>query len=208
MAASFLNSTAMKLIRNLILPLVAVILMASSLEPDKGQWVIDPSSTLTIHGTTNLNRFSCGITCYANTDTLEYSLKDATCDLVFSKNEMVVPIHTFDCGSEMITKDFQEALQARRYPDLQIRFLSLSNFQRASAGQTISGILMISLAGKSKRYSVTYNLEQVSQSKVTLRGTQPVCFSDFNLEAPKKMMGLIRVNEDLEVEFRLLLRPL
>jgi hypothetical protein len=59
----------------------------------------------------------------------------------------------------------------------------------------------ITLAGATKDYQVSYSIQGKSGSSFSLIGKQTVCFSDFDLQVPKKMMRLIQVEEYLDVEF-------
>ena len=175
---------------------------------NKKKWVIDSSSKLLIHGNTNVNSFTCTMNCYSNSDTLEYVLNESSCNIIFSKNVMVVPIEYFNCGSEMITKDFWATVKSDEFPNMKIRFLTLNDFHGPSTINPISGKVTISLAGVEKTFNVMYNVETNSGRLVTLKGNQLVCFSDFELKAPKKMFGLIQVQENLKVEFHLRLRTI
>jgi hypothetical protein len=60
--------------RAITILIVAFAFLASS-SSDKGYWVIDAKSQLTIYGSTNINSFACKIDCYMGSDTLQYILK-------------------------------------------------------------------------------------------------------------------------------------
>jgi hypothetical protein len=64
----------------------------------------------------------------------------------------------------------------------------------------------ITLAGVTKTATVHFTLKPKGDF-LQLTGRYAVSFSDFNLEAPERMMGLVKVKEDLLVEFNLLIRP-
>jgi hypothetical protein len=42
---------------------------------------------------------------------------------------------------------------------------------------------------------------------ISLTGNHTVCFADFELHAPQRMLGMVKVQDDLRVEFKLLIRP-
>lgn len=189
--------------RAFLLIVSVFFLLGYSSVPDKGEWVIDSSSRLIIHGVTNVNTFTCSITCYNNADTLEYVEDLKNCELVFKKNKMVIPVNEFDCGSKMITRDFMETLKADTHKNLEVRFISI---EKLADHPEVTGTVEIALAGVTKKYQIRYQLNR-SQHKVHLTGKQNVCFSDFDLKAPQKMMGLIQVAENLNVEFQIVFRP-
>jgi hypothetical protein len=168
----------------------------------QGKWIIDNTSQLLIHGETNVNSFTCYISCYHNVDTLTYSRDEGKDELIFNKNKMVIPIYNFTCGNTLITQDFRQTVKADKFPYLNVGFISLrENKEKTHA----YGTMLIDLAGVSKQVNIQFNIKPNGQF-IALTGNHQVCFSDFGLAAPSRAMGLIKVQEILTVEFNLLIR--
>jgi hypothetical protein len=72
----------------------------------------------------------------------------------------------------------------------------------------VNGVVDITLAGVTKRYTIQFSVVRSNQNSIFLKGTHPVAFSDFDLDAPEKLAGLIKVREVLNVEFNLVLREI
>lgn len=180
-----------------------VFAFVSSSFTEKNLWVIDQESQLTIHGSTNVNKFACKIDCYVGKDTLQFVRNYKAREIQFSKNQMTIPTRSFDCGSKQISKDFWRTLKSETYPHLEINFLSLQNIVIKN-NSNINGVVDITLAGVTARYIICYKVSQ-SRNTILLKGFHRVSFADFNLEAPQKLQGLIKVNESLNVEFNLVL---
>jgi hypothetical protein len=185
--------------------LLLVLLSGFSTIQYEGQWVIDANSQLLIHGRTNVNSFTCTINCYNQIDTLayRYSYDERGKSMMFSKNKMELPVYNFDCGNPMITKDFRITTKATQHPYLQIAFLSLDNVNKVNP----TAKMEISLAGTTREVTVIFNTQFVGDL-IQLKGSHPVCFADFGMQAPARMMGLVKVQEDLTVEFNLLVNPI
>jgi hypothetical protein len=173
---------------------------------DKGSWIIDADSQLAIYGSTNINNFVCKIDCYTGSDTLQYIKNYTSREIQFSRNQMSIPIRSFDCGAKQVSKDFWKTLKSEAYPEMDINFRSLQNITVKNSSR-INGIVDITLAGVTARYNIRYHIT-LNKNIILLKGTQHVNFSDFNLEAPEKLKGLIKVNEALKVEFNLVLKEL
>ena len=181
----------------------ATVLFGSS-RSDQGRWVIDAGSRLAIQGSTNVNKFTCKFDYYYRSDTLQYLRNHRTGKLSFSDNKMVIPVRGFDCGPKQISNDFRKTLKSDTYPQLTIAFRSLENpFNQNDC--FIDGVVDITLAGVTTRYTVRY-LVNLDKDTIMLKGTRAVNFSDFGLEAPTKLQGLIKVDEVLNVEFNLVLK--
>jgi polyisoprenoid-binding protein YceI len=123
----------------------------------------------------------------------------------FTRSRMTVPVRSFDCGSKPISKDFWKTLKAETYPEMNIDFISLQNVYFKNNSH-IDGVVDITLAGVTTRYTIKYFVIVKNNGTVLLQGTHAVNFSDFQLEAPKKLNGLIKVKEALKVDFNLLLK--
>ncbi len=186
--------------------LLVLVFFLNSGFTDKGMWIIDSDSKLTIQGSTNINEFSCKINYYLGADTLQYEKNYNSGMLVFSNNCMSIPITNFECDTKQISRDFRESLKAETYPDLTIYFRSLEC--PGSKNGLINGVVDISLAGATTQYTIQYKVTVKDKKTILLKGIRPVAFSDFKLVPPKKLQGLIRVDEILNVEFDLVLKQI
>jgi hypothetical protein len=184
--------------------LMAALLLSSGFA-DEGIWIIDAESQLTIHGSTNVNHFICKIDYCTGTDTLRYVENSSGNELWFTRSLMTVPVKSFDCGAKPISKDFWKTLKADVYPEMSINFISLQNLYFKN-NSNVDGIVDITLAGVTTRYTIKYNVNVKENGTVLLRGRHSVNFSDFQLVAPEKLNGLIKVKEVLKVDFNLLLK--
>ena len=171
---------------------------------NEGTWVIDSTSRLTIHGSTNVNTFTCQMGSYTGHDTLHYFKNYSANELQFTSNLMTIPVRNFDCGSKQVSKDFWDTLKSDKYPKLDINFISLQS-TAVKDNSFVIGLVDITLAGVTSRYSITFGTH-IENGTLLLSGNHPVNFGDFRLKAPKKLQGLIRVQEVLNVEFHLVLK--
>lgn len=182
----------------------ALLLSGTGLAPE-GIWIIDAQSHLTIHGSTNVNKFSCKIEYCTGTDTLQYVEYNSARELRFTRSLMTIPIRSFNCGARPISNDFWKTLKAETYPNLEINFISLQHLPFKDQSN-IKGVVDITIAGSTTRYTIGYQASIQPNGNVLLKGGHTVNFSDFGLVAPQKMKGLIKVKEGLRVEFNLVLK--
>lgn len=187
-----------------LLKIIAIALLSSGFS-DEGIWIIDSQSQLVIYGSTNVNNFTCKIESSSGTDTLQYERNDSSCEILFSRNQMSIPIRSFDCGTKQISKDFHKTLKSETYPELHIKFRSLKDFT-VSNNSSIQAVVDITLAGVTVRYTIYFCSTLKNKNTRMLTGRHRVNFSDFNLKAPEKFHGLIKVKEALDVQFDLVLK--
>jgi hypothetical protein len=178
--------------------------------PEMIRWRVDKTSTLSIAGSTNINHFCCEVTEYTGPDTLT-TLKGsnlAETPGIVLKGALRINIADFDCSNRMMTSEFKHTLKYQQYPQLIITFLSLEKLPSATTNESVKGWVAIDLAGTCRKFELDYSSCRGSTGDILLIGARTFGFSDFGLTPPRKMAGLVRVNDRLDVRFRLHLHQL
>lgn len=139
-----------------------------------------------INGSTNINKFQCVNNKFKN-DGGVYTFSEKNLP------NIVLKVADFDCGNRMMTKDFQKILNAEKFPNMTIRFIS---FIKNKVG--INALVEVKMMDQSKRYNIEFDIENNK-----LIGRKNVKFSDFNITPPKRMGGMIVVKDDLDLIFSL-----
>jgi hypothetical protein len=179
---------------------ILLIVLLSFPSTERTKWVISENSSLSVNGSTNINKFSCEIPTYDQADTMTL-VRGKEVSLT---GQIGLKIESFDCHNSMMTKDLRKTLKEKQFPRLYIHFLSLSAFpELTTEPQSITGWVNIELAGTSKRFEINYQISIDAQNVVHLLGAQNINFSDFNLVPPRKLGGMIKTNDLLIVAFHL-----
>jgi YceI-like domain. len=169
-------------------------------------FIVLPASKLTIHGKTNVNSFKCSITQYCGRDTLVLQ-EGGNSRPVFIKGYVGLEAAGFDCGMAMMTSDFTKTIRAKEYPMIGIDFKSFEKVPSyACKEEKFKGIMAIHLSGETKIFEVDCTLETQPSGLIHLKGARSFTFSDFKLVPPKRMMGMVTVQENLDVSFHLVLK--
>lgn len=156
-----------------------------------------PSSELSITGDTNINKFECEF----NT----FYLEKCT-DLVYKKNGNIISFKNavlslknegFDCGNRAINKDFHSLLNTKEYPkiSLEVTEITLNKSNRGRA------CVKINIAGKEMSYIVPIEIVVAPMNRFI--GKLKLDIRDFDLVPPKKLLGLIIIKEEIEIDFNL-----
>jgi len=167
------------------------------------KWVVSKNSSLSVNGSTNINKFSCVIPAYNQIDTLTLRKNRNDTDVLLS-GTIALSISSFDCHNSGMTKQLRKTLNEKQFPLLHIRFLSLNKIPvLTTKAEPITGFVEIEIAGISKRVEVQYQITQDDQRNIHLLGFHKINFSDFNLEPPQKLGGMIKTKDQLGVDFQL-----
>ena len=179
----------------------------SDSKPYLTKWVISKGCSLKVGGSTNVNKFSCVIANYSKPDTLTF-YKGAPAEAIKINGSMKLDVQNFDCHNPLMTSDLRKTLKSKEFPKLTIRFINLSRYPKDHKEDAVKGAVTIELAGVSKRFDVDYRFIPEGPHSATLIGTRQMNFSDFNIVPPRKIGGMIKTNNELNVEFNLKVRLL
>jgi hypothetical protein len=171
------------------------------------KWVIEKNSSMTIEGRTNINTFQCDIVEYLNRDTLLlYKDNSQSGKPITTKGALTINVNHFDCHQSHITADFKKTLKADKNSHMKINLLSLGYIKPNMPAQTVKGWVEIQLAGVVRKMEIDYAVLAKQAGHLQLTGTKKVTFADFKMDPPKKLAGLIRVEQEIGVRFHLALR--
>lgn len=156
-----------------------------------------PQSELIIAGSTNVNKFDCrfDVGLITHSRSIRYINEDNY--LRFPDLSLNLSISGFDCGNRRMNEDFCDLLKSDKYPEIKI---SIDKIELISPQYTKAYITAY-LAGEKKSYNLPVQVENGR-----FKGKFRMNIRDFGLEPPTKALGLIEVNEEIEVQFNLLVQ--
>lgn len=105
---------------------------------------------------------------------------------------------SFDCGEKAINKDLQETLNTEEHPQIT---LTLREVETTETPSKINATIAIKIAGVSRDYKIPLQIKK--NGNLYVSGQLKIKLSDYNLETPKKLFGLITVNDNIEIVFHL-----
>ena len=169
------------------LSVVLFLIFFPSKAPESN-FLIVQEKKITVVGTTSLGRFSCDYTISEMNDTL--FIKENT-----KAYNIQIPVENFNCGNFLLNKDFKKTLRSDYYPQINVKVQNI----RINPDGNIKGSLEIELTDKIKRIQyVTFERCNVEKPElISLDLTINV--SDFNLTPPKRLGGLIKVEESMDI---------
>lgn len=180
--------------------ILTILQLLTSREEKVVTWNILAESTLEIKGKTNVNSFNCLSKEYKGKDQLRETTEEGT---NYWDGAIKVPAEGFDCFNKMMTKDFKETIKANEFPLIEMEFVKMKKSE--SQSNLLSGEGIVTLANVSKRVNLTCELQELENGVKKLVGSRKFLFSDFGIDPPKKFLGTVRVKNEVEVEFSILI---
>ncbi|RPD99984.1 YceI family protein [Aureibaculum marinum] len=164
--------------------------------------VITPDSSFSLKGSSNVNSFSCTFNVEKINNPIDVTYHVYGDKISFSNTKLVLDNSYFDCGHNKINDDLNELLKSEKYPKI---FIYLKEFSSDKNESKVNTIIDIEIAGIRKTYNIPIQVDN-SNNNMQISGNLNVNLSDYKLQAPKKLFGLIRVEDTIEINFNLSVR--
>lgn len=171
-------------------------------------------SKLWIEGSSNVNQFECqaeeyvGEATLPETESYESSPIATTDELLSIKID--IQVDSIECGKRKMNQDLQKALKAEQFPEITFLFQEANVLREpediAEAFQ-LEVLGWLTVAGTTKEIRFITEAYYTGQSRVRARGGTTINMTDFGVQPPTALMGLIRANEELTVNFDLIAEP-
>lgn len=168
--------------------LIALILIFNHMVSSEKKLIIT-EKTISVSGQTSLGSFTCDYLNQGFKDTLFINSNQSRSPIVFD-----IPVHEFGCGNFFLNKDFRKTIKADEYPHAKVR---VSNLQ--TKGKDYTCDVVVDIVGK----RLDYKALQLTNGGRQLKGEIIINFDELGLEPPRKLGGLIKVEDKLALEIKL-----
>ena len=156
------------------------------------------NSELTIKGKSNVNAFECKYnTTYLTKEKIAVELTKNKSKLKFKGAKINIKSDGFDCANKLITKDLKSLLKSNTYNYITITLKELEENK-----YNYNAKIDVKIAGVEKEYimPVTFN-----EKNLNVKGNLNIDIKDFKLKTPKKLLGIIKVDDTVAIDFNLFL---
>lgn len=163
---------------------------------------ITSKSALQINGTSNVKDFTCQYEIQNLNEPFLIHYEKAQDIIRFEKSELILENKGFDCGGKGINNDFHGLLQSDRYPKITLKLKEIN--LKSHKKNTADALIDIEIAGSTNSYRMKTEFDFEQDWLIT--GKLKLNIKDFDLQAPKKMFGLIVVSDEIEISFQLVVK--
>lgn len=167
-------------------------------------------SRLWFEGRSNVNEFECLAENYSGQANLPQfndasALLDRITDVLSVQIE--IEVDSIECGKNKMNNDLQKALKADTFPEITFTFqkanlISQPETQDDAFEVEVHGKLTV--AGNTREISFRTNAYYLNDQRVRAVGQTTIRMTEFGVEPPTALMGLIRADEELTVHFDLI----
>lgn len=171
-------------------------------------YYIDAGSSLSIAGSSNVNKFTCSCTEQFPQNSIRFDLMDGGKTVRFSNAGLHIRSKSLDCGNPQMNKDMYKTLHADQHPNIRIE-LTRAQLQEAEllTGKdwiTLKASSQLTIAGVSKSVLFDVKAKRIAPDRIRLSTSKEVLMTDFGMQPPTAMLGLVKVNNTIRINMDLI----
>lgn len=186
----------------------ALALILVGLAPPPGprpvRLVLQPSSRVTIEGTSNLHDWSC--TASNLQADIQVQLEDdgTAVPVAVDFASIAIPVASIECKNDKMNENLRKALRDRENPTISFRITAPGALRSNGPGRvssTFRGELRV--AGVTKTIDLPVQAIVTPDGKLRISGEKLFLMTQFGIEPPTAMLGMLKTANRLSVRFDL-----
>lgn len=201
--------TASAIVTGLLLAVLFTTAITDEAFSRQTTYIPEEVSKLWIEGRSNINEFECQANKYFGEATL---FDDPNPDFLQDVSERLflkveIRVDGFECGRSRMNRDLQQALKSDEFPEIVFMFdnaTMLNGPQEDDDAFEIEVHGSLTVAGNTKNIRFVTKAYYLEHDKVRAIGRTTIRMSDFGVEPPTALMGLVKADDELAVNFDLI----
>ncbi|HUF13945.1 MAG TPA: YceI family protein [Longimicrobiales bacterium] len=149
-----------------------------------------PGSAVTLSGRTSLGPWRCSVGG-------GYALLNRAAADPLTRLVVHLPVAGIRCSSRGMERDLRAALRWERNPDIVARSVRV----RSASDEVLQAEATLEVAGVSHPISASVRWDATDPRRVRISGSLPLRMSDFDVDPPRAVLGLVRVRDQVVVEY-------
>ena len=174
---------------------------------EKKQFTILKTSKLFLTGTTNVNTFKCDCEDYFPPQTFSAEKNGNTAS--FRNASIKMRTQKFNCKNAKMNRDMHKALKADKFPQIQIALVETHfNPDQLKNGNSdhwydVRAKVHLTITDVRRTQIIQAKYQKHSTNRFTLRGAKSLKMTDYGIEPPEALFGLIKVDDEITFNFNL-----
>lgn len=165
-------------------------------------YTIESGSKLSIEGTSNINSFECFCKDNIPPKTAKLQIVNPT-TIRFQNASLSLRTKALDCDNNKMNSDLCDALKADDYPNIIIQFHD-ALIVRGSLDDAVSGADLrmqasMIITDVTKKVTLDVTAKKLGPGRYKFVCAKKLKMTDFNIDPPTALFGLIRVRDEITV---------
>lgn len=164
---------------------------------------VNKNSSLSINGSSNIVNFTLT---QSSENFIQKNMiitaSQSNKKLYLSENRLIVPVKSFTSSNKMALRDFYKLLKFDEYPtmDIQLNHIDLPENPKLTTGVAV---VDVTITGVTKKYQFPIKTEK-NGTRYIFDIEKHINIRDFGLEPPVQMMGMLKVDEMININLKMI----
>lgn len=188
---------------------ILIILIPLLVYPGSGNmysYQVREESWVSLSGNTNINSFTCTSKGDIPHGYILADILPGSNAIYLADAQLGLRVTNFDCQNRMMNKDLHEALGGKHSPYISIDLVEVrphESVNRNAAGRVRASVV-IRINGQEKHTDIDVNFRQGPTYDMVIAGSKKLKMSDFGIDPPSPALGLVRVRDEVTIQFHLM----
>lgn len=173
---------------------------------------IDDRSSLNIAGETNVNSFDCAWTDRFSKATVLMTCVEGGNVMLFDKAALLLRTSGLDCDNELMNEDLRKTMKADQYPFIVVSLESVKiiNGSLKNIGESamLKAEALFTITNVRRKVILDVKARRESENQFRFTSTVSIQMTDYGIEPPSVLLGLIKVRDNISLNFDLITRTL
>lgn len=173
--------------------------------PDPVRFVLETGSSIWIEGISTVSRFTCESS-YVQGYGFFYDERNSSGGLRIEA-EIAAPVKLFQCDLAAMNEDFWNALKSDHFPliEYSVDEASIDSVSTTtSVAYAARSTGRMTIAGVKKPIEIALKGRQIEPERYNIEGKTEIFMSDFDIEPPTALFGLVKARDRIVVHFNLI----
>jgi hypothetical protein len=167
---------------------------------------ISKESKMFLAGFTNVNLYNCD--CQNELSQISMTIANEGNHATYQNAILKLKPTNFDCHNSIYNINIKRSLEAGKYPSITIALIETWQDAQLLDGSThgwfnIISKINLTIKETSKTETVKAKAQYLGGNKLRIVGARQINMSDFGIEVPKFMCGLVKVGDQIDFNFDL-----
>lgn len=195
------------LVLNILLVTAPATLFPQEDQVVQKRYTIQRSSKLFLKGTSNVNAFTCN--CEDRFPAQTFKVENGGQHALFSNVRLRMRTRKFNCQNGKIDRDMYKALKADEFAFISIELLETwynpEQLKKAGTNQwfAVKAKVKLTITGVTKEQFIEAEAKKTADNQFSLRGEKSLLMTDYGIDPPGALFGLIKVNDLITFHFNL-----
>ena len=198
----------MRVLQNILAFLILALVAQSSIAQttdNKSRFVFTNEPSVFIDGTSTVHDWTCDVKKY--TGSFSSGAKGATTPLAIESGTFSVAIDDIDCGKGAMNSKMKDALGGNKATNVMFVLTSAKLVPTTGAAFSAELTGALKMAGVTKPIVLIATGQTLADNQVQIEGSVDVVMSDFDIDPPTAMLGMLKTGDKVTIRFNVVARP-